>query len=76
MALFFRAAAVDAQQSKPAIGRVLGAVGLLLSLFVLALVAKNNLAWDAPAETLLDCFQILFTAIVALFGFEGSKYLT
>ncbi len=75
MAFFFKPTAKDAPPSKPAGGRVVGAAVLLLALFGAALIVKNNVAWEAPAETLVACFEILFTAVVALFGFEGAKYL-
>jgi hypothetical protein len=42
---------------------------LLVALFVLAISISNEKAGD----TLLNCFQLLFTATLGLFGIEAAK---
>jgi len=49
-------------------GRIAIAFFLLVALFVLATVIKNQKA----SETLLNCFQLLFTATLGLFGIEAA----
>ncbi len=75
MALFFKAAAAGAEPSKPSTGTIVLAVALIVALFVTAGILKATLTWTAPAETVLSCAEILFTAVVAVFGFEGVKFL-
>lgn len=54
--------------------RVLIAFGLLGILFIGALWTGDNPHYSKAGETLLHCFELLFTATIGLFGIEATKH--
>lgn len=65
MALFFNA---NSQKVNPR--RVAVAVITLIALLFAGLLVND----EKISETSLDCFKILFAAVVGLFGFEAGKF--
>jgi hypothetical protein len=54
--------------------RVLVAFALLVALFFASLWAARVPEYAKASETLLHCFELLFTATLGLFGIEAAKH--
>lgn len=77
MALFFKVptqSGNSGQTGAPsvALGRVALAIVLLIALAVGAVLLQTRL--PAASASLWTCFELLFAAIIGLFGFESTKY--
>jgi hypothetical protein len=65
-----------AQPSNPPIiwRHVFIAFTLLIALFGVSLWVGSNPHYTRASETLLRCFELLFTATLGLFGIEAAKH--
>lgn len=67
MGLFFKS---NSSPKKVKGLNIILAIALLGGLLTLGLAIPNEKA----SQTFLDCFTVLFTAVIGFFGFEANKY--